>query len=590
MGPRQSPWKWFLAIVLASFAIALAFIVFQPLGTPSDLRDRVAASLSAWTGGSVTLTEPLRVRYFPPSLQGGLVLSDASKLPVVNTITAPDFQVTLSFPDLLLGNISVDALRLNEPSITLKPPAGGDVPAESIAARLAPLLTGAPMETMRIHGGTVKSASGEALLDKLDIRLNARGQAGAFDAVGSVVFNDEPVTFSLDSGKIAETETAHTAPVTLKVTSAPVTARFTGTVRVNDRLEGDGALEATVPDARRFLNWVGIAFPTGESLKNTRAAGTVHLSGLTLTFDNGTFESDGNESVGLFALSFGARPRVEGTLAFEQLALDPYLPDADLGLDDNDLLDWVVLKHLDADLRVSAASMTAKGLKLGRGGFTINAKNGNISSEIGELDVCSGQAAGRLELDLSGERAKAALNGSLADIKVEDCLQSFAPTVPVKGSGTLKFDVSTGGTSRDELIRGLTGTINAAAENGVVPIDFPALLDKPENVPDDSGQSGWSKEPGTVFSALDAECSLSAGHLWCQSLRMQTGKGEVTGAGGLDVAQQTLDWDFRIADPGVPTDASQPLMESTPQVTLNGTLSAPRIKRVSRPAPETGSP
>ncbi len=587
MRPSQAPRKWLLAVLLAIFAAGLTFFLFRPLGTPSDLRDRVAAALSEWTGGSVSLSEPLRVRYFPPSVRGGLVLSDATKLPGVKTITAPDFKISLALPDLLLGNIRLSALRLDQPTMTLNEAVSDTAPKVSVPARLFSFLAAAPIETIRIQDGTIQPANGKPLFRKFDVRLNTRGQIGALEAMGSFVFKSEAANFSFDSGRIVKTEAGRTAPVSLKFTSAPLTARFSGTMRKGRTLEGDGTLEARSPNVRQFLTWIGRPLPDGESLKNAYASGDVHWSGTTLTFNDGTFGFDGNEAVGLFALSIDSRPRVEGTLAFDQLTLDPYLPSADM--DQEPIFDWVLLKHLDADLRVSAGEVFAQGLELGHGGLTINAKGGKISSEIGGISVCGGEAEGRLYLDLSGPRTEASLNGSLANIVIEDCLQALSLGVPIEGSGTLKADVSTGGKTREELIRGLAGTIKITAVDGVVPIDFAALAPKSSSDGTGWSQDSWTKGSGTGFSSLDADCSLSAGHLWCQSCRMETSKGVISGAGGLDVAQQTLDWDLLMADSVAPPDTSKLVMKNRPRVTVNGTLSAPLIEGVSRPNAETGS-
>lgn len=585
MKPRQLPWKWLLVGLVVVLVAGLALLLPRQLGTPSDLRDRVAASLSDWTGGTVTLTEPLSVRYFPPSLRGGFVLSNATKLPAVKAITAPDFRITLDLSELMMGRIKLDALRLGRPMITANDGASGDAAGQPVAALLTAALTDPPIETIRVRRGTIKSASGERLIRKLDVRFNARGRYGVFAAVGSFDFNGEDVVFSVDSGRIADTEDGKTVPATLKITSDPVTARFSGTLRASDGLEGDGEMVAELPDARRFLNWSGVALPKGDSLKHVAASGSVHWSGSTLTFDDGNFELDGNDAVGLFALTAGTRPRVEGTLAFESLALDPYLGGGEDEAENERLFDWVLLKHLDADLRISAGEMSAAGLELGRGGFTINAKDGVISAEVGELDVCGGHGTGRLGLDLSSPRSEVSLDGTLANVAVETCLKPFALGVPLAGKGTLKLNVSTGGTTRSALVRGLAGQVKITAQNGVVPINFPELA--AVSGPD---EGSWSRDAGTTFKSLDADCSLSAGHLWCQAFHMQTPRSLISGSGGMDLAQQTLDWNFLIADPVAPLDASQLVMETPPRVTVHGSLLEPLIQRANRPTLGDGSP
>jgi len=576
MKPRQPSWKWLL---LALVVILVGGLVLLPreFGSPSGLRDRVAAVLSEWTGATVTLTEPLTVRYFPPlSLRGGLVLTNATKLPSVSAITARDVKVSLNLPELLMGRIKIDGLRLIEPNITLKEGAS--------AALIADALAEVPVGAMRIRRGTIKTASGETVVSKIDARIDASSGGGALSAMGSFDFRGETVAFAVDSGEITETEGGQSAPLTLTVSSDPVTAKFSGTARYAEGLELDGDVKTEMADGRRFLNWMGVPLPKGESLKTLSASGAAHWNGSTLTFDDGTFSLDGNEADGLLALTPGERPRVEGTLDFDRLVLGPYLGGSEDPLSQGSLFDWALLKYLDADLRISAGEISAASLELGPGGFTVSAKGGAISSEVGELKLCGGEVAGRVGLDLSSERTKASLVGNLSDITLETCLKPLDLAVPLKGVGNLKIDVSTSGTTRDELIRGLVGGFQITAENGSVPIDLPQLM-----AGANPKEDGWSRESVTPFQTLDADCRLSAGHIWCQSFSMRMPRGLVSGSGGVDVGKQTLDWDFLIANPVAPLSASQLVMETPPRVIVRGPLTQPLIQRANRPTLGDGS-
>ncbi|HUU67164.1 MAG TPA: AsmA family protein [Methyloceanibacter sp.] len=585
MKPRQRPWKWLLLGLVALLLVGIAALP-RLIGTSTELRDRVASALSAWTGATVTLTEPLTVRYFPPlSLRGGFVLTDATKLPWIRSIAARDVKMSLSLSELLMGRVKINALRLGRPTITLKADAAATAPADQTAEGLvANGLAGAPVGVVRVRRGTVKTSSGEVMARDFDARFDASDGSGALTALGSLTFRGETVRFAIDSGTITESEDGRSAPVALTITSAPVTAKFSGTGRFAESFELDGDMQADMADARQFLNWVGMSLPPGGSLKALSAAGPVHWNGSTLIFDDGTFSLDGNEAVGLLAITTGMRPRVEGTLAFERLVLDPYLGTGDTAAVGEPLFDWVLLKHFDADLRLSAGDLQVSNLELGRGGLTITAKDGAISSEVGELELCGGEVAGRVGLDLSGPRTKASLAGTLSGIAIETCLEPFAAEIPIKGKGDIKFDVSTGGSTMDALIRGLAGDLKVTAQNGAMPIDLPQLL---AGAGEDA--EGWSRDNTTPFESLKADCRLSAGHIWCQLFTMQTPRGVVSGSGGIDVGKQTLDWDFLIANPVAPLNASQLVMETPPRVTIRGPLTQPLIQRANRPTLGDGS-
>ncbi|MEM7398269.1 MAG: AsmA-like C-terminal region-containing protein [Pseudomonadota bacterium] len=605
MRPRQSVWKWLLAVIVMAIAVGLSLLLLRPAGPPSDLRGKVEASLSAWTGGTVKLQEPLRVRYVPPSIEGRLVLSDATKLPSVQSMSAPKFRLTLSLPDLLMGTISFHALRLDRPTLKLK--AGQEArTAKTVLGSLTGFLAGAPLESVRVSRGTVRPATGNAaILRDIDLRLNTRARLGVLEAMGSFLYNGENVKFSLDRGRTAEAEGGRSAPLTLKITSTPITARFSGKMNLREARDdgsdtgvegdtrgqvdtrgevdvgGEGDLEAKVPDMRRFLAWIGVQLPAGESLRDVTAVGRVQWMGPTLTFEDGTFSFDGNEAVGVLALTAGERPHIDGTLAFETLSLDPYLPDSSEELSQEPLFDWVLFKHLNTDLRISAAELSAGDLQLGSGGVTIHAKNGHISSEIGSLEICEGLAAGRVDLDLSAPRVEATLSGSLTNVGIEACRESLGIGIPLAGSGMVRVDMSTGGTTQDEFIRGVAGTVEVAAEDGSLPIDLTTLMSEP-----DAETIGWSTETSTTFSELSADCRLSAGQLWCKSFRMAAAKKLVSGAGGLDISRQTLDWDLRMAESEAHQESDETTPASGPGITINGSIMAPEMMR----APASGTP
>lgn len=573
MKPRQISWKWLLLGIVVLLLLVFVLLPRQ-IGTPSHLRDRIAAALSTWTGATVTLTEPLSVRYFPPlSLRGGFVLTNATKLPLVGSITAWDAKISLSLAALLMGRIKVDALLLGRPKITLKGPADVTPPEAAIAHVLA----SAPVGVIRIGGGTIETASGERLVSKLDARLDAGEGGGALTVLGSFAYRGETVRFAVESGEIVETDGKQSAPITLTVTSDPVTGKFNGTALFAEGVELDGTMQTEMSSARSFLNWVGMRLPRSDSLQRLSAEGSVHWSGSTLTFDDGTFMLDDNAAVGLLAITAGTRPRIEGTLAFERLVLDPYLAGGETAVTSGRLFDWVLLKYFDADLRLSAAEVSASTVTLGRGGLTITGKDGVISGEVGELELCGGQVAGRVGLDLSGSRTKASFVGNISDVTVETCLEPFALGVPIKGVGALQIDVSTGGATKDQLIRGLAGKFKLTAKDGAVPIDFAHLVAADTEAEED----GWSVDKTTPFQSLTADCRLSAGHIWCQMFNMQTSRGLISGSGDIDLGQQTLDWDFLIANPVTPLSASQLVMENPPRVTMHGSLTQPLIQRAN---------
>jgi AsmA protein len=579
--------KW---ILLGVFALLLCSLVILPrlAGSSPFLAKRTSDALATWTGGEVKLTGPLRVQYFPDvAIRTGVEFTHAPNLPLVKSVAAKDARISLDLVALVLGRISVDAVRLIGPEIALKEaPSLVMGPEQTLRARVTNLLNGAPFRVLRVRKGTVKlpTASGGEIIDKLDARFEL--SSGTLAGSGSFVLRNEPVNFALDTGAPAETEDGLSVPVTLSFSAPALEATVAGTASFANEFQLDGDMTAGMTDARAFLRWAGIELAEGRSLKAFSASGAARWNGTTLTFDDGAFALDGNSAVGALAVTPGIRPRIDGTLAFDRLALDPYI-----GADNPSdgaapaRLDQSALNHFDTDLRISAAEITAPGLQLGRGGFNISARKGVVSTDVSEVEFCGGTVTGRIDVDLSQAANKAKLAGKLSDIPVETCLGPLGLQVPLNGTSNLKVDFATTGDTYDALARGLAGPFRLKARRGAISVDLTRLFAGSGAV---QGE-GWSKENVTSFDELIAECRLGAGHISCEKFNMKTGQGLISGSGDIDLGQQTLNWRLFVADRAIPLNDSQLATQTPPQVSISGALAEPVIMRAGQAPVHSGS-
>jgi AsmA protein len=588
---RGIAWKW---ILLGVFALFLSGLLLLPrlFGAPSSLADRTAGALAAWTGGEVSLTGPIQVQYFPDvAIRSGFELTNAASLPLVKSIVAKDVRISLDLGALFLGRIRIDAVRVIKPEITLKEaPSLVMGPGQTLQARVANGLNGAPFRVLRVRGGTINmpAASGSEAIEKFNARFDLGSGTGALSSSGSFELRDEPVSFQLDTGAPAETASGGlSVPVTLTFDAVPLKAQVTGTASFANGFQLDGDIKADMANAREFFRWAGMPLAEGQGLKGLSASGAAHWNGTTLTFDEGSFALDGNAAIGALAITPGRRPRFDGTLAFDRLQLEPYFgagaPDGANAAAPRP--DQSVLSHLDTDLRISAAEITVPGVTLGRGGFTISTREGLVSSEVGELEICGGTVTGRIDVDLSQAANKATLAGKLSDVPIEDCLGPLGFQLPFGGVGTLKAEFATEGSNYDALAQGLAGPFKMKARRGTLAIDLARYF---------AGQGaaegdGWSRDDVTAFEDLNAECRLGAGHIWCEKFNMKTERGLISGSGDVNLGQQTLDWHLFVANHAAPLETSQLAAKTPPQISISGALTQPVIRRVEPAALRTGS-
>ncbi len=584
MKPRELPWKWLL-LGLGTLTLSVALLP-RLFGDTAQLGDRAAEQLSAWTGGKVTLVGPVRVRYLPDvSVTAGLELKDSKRLPMIELMTVKEAKISIDLADLLLGHVRIDALALRRPRITLAEAAEPGAAPQSL---LTDLVSGVPVSAVHVRGGTIlvpTAAAAPERVEKINAHFDINEGQGGVSGFGKFVWRDVGVRFALDSGAVTDTAEGTKLPVSLVLNADPIQAKIEGTASLKGAFGLDGTMAAEIPDARRLLAWLGIPLSEGPGLKTFTASGAFHLAGATLTFDDGSFSLDGNKAQGLLALTGSARPRVEGTLDFDRLVLDPYLApeptdatETPSAFRDSDPFDWPLVEALDADLRVSAGEIQARALKLGRGAITVTAKQGLIIAELGELEVCGGAATGRASLDLTEPARHLTLDASLTDIAMESCLQQLAIDLPLKGVGGIKTEIAAQGRDAGELLKGLSGSLKITAHDGAVPVDFSRLMVATMPL---EGQ-GWSPSAGTPFAQLDADCRLGGGHLWCQTFTMQTPAGLVAGSGDIDLPAQTIDWDVAVASPAEAAKTSETTAQEIPKVSIRGSLSQPSIRRADR--------
>ena len=588
MKPRQWSWRWLL---IGAIPLALIFLLLLPIliGDTAQVSSRIAATLSAWTGGKVSFTGPLRIRYFPDvSVRGALVMQDTKRLPRVRDVTTKQAKITLDLGQLLLGHLRIDSLRLVRPRITLKTDA---ISAETPQTIVSNLLSGGPIGALHIRDGRIdlRSPSGHETIDNLYGHFDlddANASRARMSGFGSFEFRREEVQFTAEA-----TFSNDTLPdVTLDLASSFGRAHLRGNASFQEGLSLDGPVELDIADTRGLLRWLGVDIANGQSLKTFAAVGTGHVSGASLAVDDGTFTLDGNKAVGVLAITAGQRPHVEGTLDFDRFVTDPYLPepvsdDVTASLPDSGtdpLSSWILLRSIDADLRISAREIVARSTKFGNGGFTITAKDGAVATEIGEVEMCEGAATGRLSVE-PGSLPRALITASFKNVALRPCMEMLGLGIPLDGTGRIEAELGGEGRDARELLQHLLGTVTITAQHGLLPVDLQRLMRTPTPIDADS----WSPSRGMAFETLQAECRLAETMMWCRRLDIRGPAAIVQGSGDIDLAQGSLDWRLDVGSPV--NEATDNTAHGLTSISIRGPAEQPIIRRADRPTLGDGS-
>lgn len=386
------------------------------------------------------------------------------------------------------------------------------------------------------------------------------------------------------------TKTAHTAagrlPITLKIASDLLTASLTG-----DYIRGENfaisATQATLasPHAKNLIRWLSGASVTGNGLEDFRASGPVEWSSQTFTFQDAKFSIDGNTASGGLSLSVeGDRPMLDATLAFDNLELAPYVhrPSGALAGLTQDALNWSLwligepssgslIRDVDADLRLSAASVTSEGASLGHGAASITVKNGKLLADLAEIEL-DREALGnaRLAIDLSGPTPRYELHGMIETPDLANVTGIVTDRQIVSGAGRIDLDFAASGNSRDEFRQSFAGTAAVTMPGGGrVAVDIPSLMAAGK-----SGGLGWDHvaNGSTNLEALDAKLEAANGVVTATKIQAQTESRTLDIGGSIDLSKQMVDLSVAAS----PKDgASVPAAE---RIRIRGPLLAPAIR------------
>lgn len=527
-----------LSALIGLFALAAAWIT-PVIGDAASVRARVDNALSRWSGGDLVITGPVELTYLPTvSLKASGFILTTYRVPVIERIEAEHAAFALSLWELLNGRLVITDLTLTKPLIKLKDGGarGGPALTASPQEKVAALLLDLPVDNIHINDGVVafRTAAGQQAFEDLDADLAFNGSSGGLAAKGRFHWKREPVDFALRGGRIALGRREARVPVRLTVSSSPITAQFDGNVRAGSDVTYDGRLDVSLADVRRSLRWWGFAIPDGVGLKGFHATGRMQWSGTTIAFEEGTYAMDGNTAVGTLAAKIdGERPKLEGTLAFEQLSLQPYLtPAADLRAINP--IDLPLIHHFDADVRVSANRVDVGALSINEAALTVTMANDVLQGEFAELSVCGGAGNGKLTIDSRAAVTKLRVDGVLNGVTPDNCIGNPA----LEGSSNVRMTLAAEGRTGEELIASASGEIATQVTQGEVEVDLPRLIsDVYRGV-----QYGWSNGGRTAFDSLTVACQMQNGHIYCPELTMKLPSSTVVGRGGINLPDQNVDW------------------------------------------------
>ncbi len=594
--------------ILIGLAVVVVLLLGVALIIPSfidmnDYKGEISEQVHAATGRSLEIGGDIRLAVLP---RLELELSDVSfgnapgaRTPEMATLSELDLELKL-FP-LLSGTIVIDSFVLVEPVINLEVDAEGSpnwvfdtgAPAEAESGEGgAPPLSDVRLGDVRIENGQVAyadAAGNSYVLSDIDMSVEMTDFGSPLAAKGSLVFNEQEITITVDVDTVSKLMAAAPTRVGLSIESALVELSFTGDVVVAEVPKLDGEVNLSVPSIRELAAWAGAPLEMpGTGLGPFRAKGEIAVDGRRITISGAEIALDEITSKGTMTVDLSAeKPTITADLETGVLVLDPYIPtpggteEAEPASEPADWsdepIDVSALALANAEFAFRAEGIRVQNLEVGKSVLELHLADSNLVVTLKELALYGGNGTARIQLDGRSEVPRIAKTVSITKVQAEPLLSAAADFDRLSGTANIEFEVVGSGRSQREIVANLNGGGKVAFLNGAINgINLASMV---RNIKSAFLDDAADEVQKTDFAELSGSFRITDGILRNDDLSMKAPLIRLSGAGTVDLPKRTLE--YRVAPTAAATVEGQggetDVVGITVPVIAEGALARPLV-------------
>ncbi|MBU2486369.1 MAG: AsmA family protein [Alphaproteobacteria bacterium] len=496
------------AISGALFVLVSVLAVFAslPLAVSSGVvRDRLERDISTWAGHQVSLGNAPSLEFWPtPTIQ----LDNVEILPSTFAgsdpiMRADSIVANFNLFSAVLGAPSFSEFKLIRPTFNVElypdatsnwSSASGEL-AQGVAAAVARDLAAqsgeaapasafipesAALGAVTIEDGTVKWIRDPGAAAEKLTAINGTVAWTAPTAVAranlTAIFRGEQVTLAGSTAAPLLLLGGRTAPVDIKLTSAPLNIEFGGSASLGQDYFLSGALKLSSVSVRRALEWSGAEIKPGEALGALDMSAKVTAEKTKAKLDDLIIMIDRNRGIGVLdmALREGEPPLIAGTLAFNSLDIASFLqaftPLPKAGKDIASTIDTRFLREIGLDLRLSAQSASFGPVMLSNLAAAARVEQGRANFDVGDATAYGGNLIGRIGISEQGIDGGVKVQLSARNTNFGGLFDAIGLTGPLpRGTGSLDIEVTSPYPTWATALSDLTGKIDLAVQAGMVP-------------------------------------------------------------------------------------------------------------------------
>ncbi len=555
-------------VILAGLAAATPYLINSRL-----VKNQISSQISSWMGLPVTVRGEPIVTVFPYLTVKLKEVEVGSNLPGEQAplVSMDVLRAEMYWLPLVLGEFKVRRFSLINPQFSLVRRADGERSWDlEHGTLLAPKGQGTGLSLSDISLGRFAISGGKAryadeisgrdeVFDDINLSVIWPSTGRAASVEGKFTWREEDIALEANSDRPMELITGGLSPLNLAIQSDRFSAQLDGTAATLSDLQLEGDFSFETQSLRKMLTWLGFELAPGENLGAASISGRANMVGASASFSEMALKLDDNQADGVLQLDFRReRGLVQGTLAYDQLNLSPYLSRLEGGpsvlersLSPKDL------GRMDIDVRLSANSLSLGAVTLGRTAASLVTRNQQLSLSIGEAFAYGGRLEASLEMRPSKTQTdhlvtvmRAKANG----ISAGTFAREISREPYVTGTALAEIDIQGEGRTLQETIRNAAGDLSMVITEGSMShFNLEVMLD--------ALQAGTDVEPdaiyegGTRFDVLSVRGQVGENKIELGGLRLTAGNLALAGSAALSVDNFELDFpgtlaQYRSADPG----------------------------------------
>lgn len=466
-----------------------------------------------------------------------------------------------------------------KPGDAAAPAAGSSRPAAGRAS-----IPDIALGDIGIENGTVRYRDERTGLSEelraIDARVIGRNLASPVETKGSLQLRGDRIEFDGRVGSPKALLEDRSSRVTLTVGSPRMKSRFDGSATLAGAPQVDGILKLETGSVRGLADWIGARLPPGPGLGAFSLDGELKTGAASVALNNANARLDAITASGSISVDLPAgRPLLKANLRLGALDLNPYLsadpaqaaapspqPSARPGSPappapkasgpqapgpqvkgfvsrsgwSDAPIDLSPLGVVDADVRLSVASILFKDIKVGATSGTAALKNRALKVNIDDVRLYDGQGRGVVTVEPSGQAAAIAANLSLAGVSGLPILKDAAGFDWIDGKARIQIAIAGSGPTERAIVETLNGKAEFGfADGAIIGFNLPQMIRGLSQ----GRLSGFSRVPTekTDFSEAAASFQIRNGVAETKDLRASSPLIRLTGAGNVNLPQRQID-------------------------------------------------